>query len=186
MLLGLKGLFRGFIKEFFALVGLVGGVFVASRLGSSVGEMIDTIIPIENNNTVVLIGFVLALVGFWIVAYIVGMVVSKAFSLSGLGIFDRFLGFVFGAGKVFLLFSIIVYAISQVEVINKKLDKSTQDSIVYPLLKKSGEYIIKLDTTQLQSKISDNIDDTIEITKDAVEDISTQSIKDKIEEINGK
>lgn len=37
VLIGLKGLFRGFIKEAFALIGIVGGVFVASRLARDVG-----------------------------------------------------------------------------------------------------------------------------------------------------
>ncbi|MCK5293230.1 MAG: CvpA family protein [Arcobacteraceae bacterium] len=186
ILLGLKGLFRGFIKEFFALVGLVGGVFVASRLASNMAGVIDTIIPIENNNTALLVGFILSLVAFWIIAYLIGIIVSKAFSLSGLGIFDRFLGFVFGAGKVFLLFAIIIYAVSQVEVINKKLENSTKNSLAYPMLKASGEYIVKLDTVQLQSQISNNIDEAIETTKEVIEDVSTQSIKEEIEKISGE
>lgn len=182
-LLGLKGLFRGFIKEFFALIGIVGGVFVASRLSSTIGEMVATIIPIQNNNTMLLIGFIVSLIGFWIIAYIFGIIVSKAFSLSGLGIFDRFLGFVFGAGKVFLLFSIIVFAVSQVEVIDKKLSQTTKDSIVYPLLKQSGGYIIKLDTTKLQGEISTNIDKAVQTTKEAIEEVTTQSIEDKLKDI---
>jgi len=182
-LLGLKGLFRGFIKEFFALVGLVGGVFVASRFASITGELIATLIPIDNNNTMLLIGFISSLILFWILAFIIGNILSKIFSLSGLGIFDRFLGFVFGAGKIFLLFSIIIYALSQVEMINKKLESISKNSIAYPLLKDSGAYIIKLDTTKLQSNISDGIDTAIETSKDMVEDISDDIIKEKIQEL---
>jgi membrane protein required for colicin V production len=186
VLLGLKGLLRGFVKEFFALVGLVGGVFVASRIASNIGELIASFIPIENNNTVLLIGFIVSLVGFWIIAYIIGGVVSKVFSLSGLGIFDRFLGFVFGAGKIFLLFSIIVYAISNVQIIDKKLSATTQGSIAYPLLKQSGKYIVQIDTSNLQGKISKNIDNAIEATQETLEDISTEVIKEKIDELKEK
>jgi len=185
-LLGLKGFMRGFIKEFFALIGLVGGVFVASRLASSTGEFIDTIIPMENNNTMLLVGFIVSLIVFWIIAYIAGIVLSKAFSLSGLGIFDRFLGFVFGAGKIFLLFSIIIYALSNVEVINKKLEATAKDSIALPMLKQLGEYIIKIDTTQLQSNISEHIDKAIDTTKDVLDDVTTDTIKEKIDKITGK
>jgi membrane protein required for colicin V production len=185
-LLGLKGLMRGFVKEFFALVGLVGGVFVASRLASTTGELLDSIIPIDNNNTMLLIGFIISLVLFWILAYIVGMIVSKAFSLSGLGIFDRFLGFVFGAGKIFLLFSIIIYAISNVEVIDKKLEASTKGSIALPMLKSLGKYIIQIDTTKLQSNISDNIDKAMDTTTKVINDVTNDTIKDKIKEISGK
>lgn len=185
-LLGLKGLMRGFVKEFFALVGLVGGVFVASRLASTTGELLDSIIPIDNNNTMLLIGFIISLVLFWILAYIVGIIVSKAFSLSGLGIFDRFLGFVFGAGKIFLLFSIIIYAISNVEVIDKKLEASTKGSIALPMLKSLGKYIIQIDTTKLQSNISDNIDKAMDTTTKVINDVTNDTIKDKIKEISGK
>ena len=183
-LLGLKGLFRGFIKEIFALIGIVGGVFIASRFASVIGETIATIIPIDNNNTMMLIGFVASLVAFWILTYILGTIISKVFSLSGLGIFDRFLGFVFGAGKVFLLFSIIVYAVSQVDAINKKLTDATQNSIAYPLLKQTGGYIIKIDTTNLQSKISNKTDELIEKSKDIVQDITVENIKEKLKDLN--
>ncbi len=182
-LLGLKGLFRGFIKEFFALFGIVGGVFVASRLSAQVGEMVDTIIPFDNNNTMMLVGFIVALIIFWILAYGIGIVLSKVFSLSGLGIFDKALGFVFGASKVFLLFSMIAFAISSIESIAKKLDVKLADSIVYPMLKDTGAYIIKLDTTQLENGVTKHVNSAIETTKDALEDISTDAIKDKVEEI---
>ena len=176
-LLGLKGLLRGFIKEFFALVGIVGGVFIASRFASTTGEIVASIIPIESNNTMVLVGFVLSLVLFWFLSYIIGLIVSKAFSLSGLGIFDRFLGFVFGAGKVFLLFAIITYAISQVDVVNEKLSNVTSGSIAYPLLKQTGGYIVKLDTEKLQSKISDKTEDILNKSKEIVDDIVVEKIK---------
>jgi membrane protein required for colicin V production len=157
VLLGLKGLFRGFIKEFFALFGIVGGVFIASRLSTQVGEVIDKIIPFDNNNTMVLVGFIIAIAIFWILAYIVGIMLSKVFSLSGLGLFDKVLGFIFGAMKIFLLFSIITFSVSQIESINKKIDKNLANSIVFPILKETGAYIIKLDTTKLQNGITTHI-----------------------------
>ena len=181
-LLGLKGLFRGFIKEAFALFGIVGGVFVASRVSSQVGEIVDNIMHFDNNNTVVLVGFIVSLAVFWVVAYILGTILSKMIGLSGLGFLDRFLGFVFGAGKVFLLFSIIVYALSNVESINKKLEEKVQDSMVYPILKQTGQYIIKLDTTNIQQKVSKNIDKAIDVGTDTLKDISAQEIKKKAQE----
>ena len=92
-ILGLKGLFRGFSKEFFALVGIVGGVFVASRLSNDAGEIVNSFIPMENENTILLAGFVSALIIFWIIAYIIGSGLEKIFKMSGLGALDRILGF---------------------------------------------------------------------------------------------
>ncbi len=181
-LLGLKGLFRGFIKEFFALFGIVGGVFVASRVSSQVGELIDKVFHFDNNNTIVLVGFIVAIAVFWTLAYVVGIALSKVFSLSGLGFFDRFLGFVFGAGKIFLLFSIIAYAVSSVEAINKNLAPKLANSIVFPILKDTGKFIIKLDTTKLEKNVSTHVNGAIKSTKDTLEDISTDVIKKEIEE----
>ncbi len=192
-LLGLKGLFRGFIKEALALFGIVGGVFVASRLSTQVGEAISNVIPFDNNNTMVLVGFIVSIAVFWVLAYIIGIVLSKVFSLSGLGIFDRALGFIFGAGKVFLLFSIIAFAISQVEAINKKLNKTLSNSIAFPILKDTGSYIIKLDTTKLENDVTKHVNSAIETTKQAIKsevssakktlkDISTETIKKEVDQ----
>ena len=182
-LLGLKGLFRGFIKEIFALVGIVGGVFVASRLSAQAGEIVNSIIPIDNNNTMVLVGFIAALISFWILAYAVGTIISKVFSLSGLGIFDKALGFIFGAGKVFLLFSIITYAASQIEALNKKIDKNLSSSMLLPMLKTTGAFIIKLDTIKLENGVSKSVNGAIESTKKTLSDISKEAIKDKANEM---
>jgi len=179
-LLGLKGLFRGFIKESFALIGIVGGVFVASRLSSEVGEIVHQIIPFDNNNTMMLVGFIVALILFWSVAYFVGITLSKMFSLSGLGIFDKLLGFVFGASKVFLLFSIITFAASSIETFKTKINKNLNNSIVYPILRDTGGYIIKLDTTKLQNGLSTHVNSAIETTKSTIKDISINEIKENI------
>ena len=32
LILGLKGLFRGLIKEVFGIIGIIGAIFVASRI----------------------------------------------------------------------------------------------------------------------------------------------------------
>jgi len=185
ILLGLKGLFRGFIKEFFALIGIVGGVFVASRLAFQVGTIIDSAIPMNNNSTIMLIGFVATLISFWIIAYFIGMVLSKVLSLSGLGIFDRLLGFIFGAGKIFLLLSIIIYAISQVDTINKGLQDKVKDSIMFPILQNTGNYIIKIDTQKFQKKVTNSIDKVVDTTQKTIEHISTDAVKEKIQQIKG-
>lgn len=181
--LGLKGLFRGFTKEFFALVGIVGGVFVASRLSNDTGKIINTVIPIQNDNTLLLAGFIVALVIFWIIAYILGLVLEKVFKMSGLGFFDRFLGFVFGAGKIFLLFSIISYAVSQVKIINDIIEPKLDNSIIFPILMKTGSYIIKLDTSGFQEEVTKQIDVVVDATKESIAEISKEELEKKVIEV---
>ena len=91
------------------------------------------------------------------------------FNASGLGLFDRVLGFAFGAGKVFVIFAIIVYALSTVKVISSKLNEITKDSIVYPILKQAGETIIQIDPVKVQNKLTKDIDDAVQKTKDTID-----------------
>ncbi len=179
-LLGLKGLFKGFIKEFFGLVGIVGGVFIASRVATDVGYFANSIIPIENENTLLLVGFVLSIVFFWIVAYILGVIISKVFVLSGLGIMDKFFGFVFGSGKIFLLFSIIAYATTNVKIVNDALQPKLKDSIVFPILTQAGGYILKFDSSSFQNTATKEMETIIDSAKETISDITQQEISKQV------
>lgn len=182
-ILGLKGLFKGFTKEFFALVGIVGGVFVASRIAGDAGDIVNGIIPMQNENTILLAGFVSSLVIFWIIAYVIGTALSKVFKMSGLGVFDRLLGFVFGAGKIFLLFSIIAYAASQVKIVNDNLAPKLESSVVFPILKDAGGYIIKLDTGDFQQEVTKQLDNVVDATKESITEISKEEMEKRAEEL---
>ncbi|MCG3697554.1 CvpA family protein [Aliarcobacter butzleri] len=179
LLLGLKGLFRGIIKEIFGIIGIIGAIFVASRISTQTGELIAPVLVLENQATIKLIGFVIALVIVWLIAYSAGVVVSKIFSASGLGIIDRFFGFLFGMAKIFLIFSVIAYALYQVNSFKKVIDEQFKSSILMPHLLEVGSVIIKLDTTAL----TNNIDKAIETVTDTPSTIqnTTQEIKQEVD-----
>jgi membrane protein required for colicin V production len=148
VVLGLKGLFKGFIKEVFGLVGIIGGIFIASRLSETVGNLIKPLIGIDSNATLSLIGFVVTLIGFWILVYIAGSILSKMSEMSGLGALNRLFGFVFGTAKIFLIISVIFYALYQIQSFRASLDKKLANSIVFPVLVETGGFIVKLDTSK--------------------------------------
>lgn len=179
-LLGLKGLFKGFTKELFGLIGIVGGVFIASRLAKDTGDLVNGIIPIDNEKTLLLAGFVVSLIIFWIIAYILGNLVAKALDLSGLGIFDRIFGFLFGAGKIFLIFSIIAYAVTNVKTINDQIKPKLKESILFPMLVSTGGYIIKLDTSSLTKEVGEKINEAVDSTKETIKKIASEEIKQKV------
>ncbi len=182
LMLGLKGLLRGFTKEFFGLVGIIGGVFFASRISGEIGNTISGIIAIENDATKSLLGFVLGFVAIWAVAYALGIVVSKISSMSGLGVIDRVFGFVFGAAKIFFIFAIIIYALSKVDAIKTKLDEKLADSAMYPILQDVGNAIIQLDTDGFTQKIEKNIENTVDDVKEGISEDITENIKESVEE----
>ena len=202
LILGLKGLFRGLIKEVFGIIGIIGAIFVASRISKEVGDLLAPVLVLENEATIKLIGFVVSLVGGWLVVYSAGVVVSKIFSASGLGVIDRIFGFVFGAAKIFLIFSVISYALYQVQSFKKVIDEKFATSIVMPHLISVGSYIIKLDTNTITngfdkavnsvkespvlkettSTIKEEVNSTVNGVQEAVEKEVVQKVEDKIQD----
>ena len=150
LILGIKGFVQGFIKEAFGLLGLVTGVYFASRLADDAAVFIDTnFFHLENFQLLQLIGFLLILTIIWLAATIVGAIFSKLTSESGLGFLNRLLGFIIGGGKYFIIFALIVTALSNVALVKDNLEKYVKDSVLYPYLKESGSYLINLDTAAL-------------------------------------
>jgi membrane protein required for colicin V production len=183
LVLALKGLMTGIIKQIFGIVGIIGAIFVASRMSKDIGDMISPFLALENEATIKLIGFIVALIGFWFIVYLLGTVISKIFSASGLGLFDRIFGFIFGAAKIFLIFSVIVYASYQIDSFKKAIDNKTAGSIVMPHLLSVGSYIIKIDTSKIADNINNTVDAVIETTKDVTAEDTSKSMEETKEDI---
>jgi len=179
LLLGLKGIFNGFFKELFGLVGIIGGIFVASRMGESVGEYLNNLIfHFESQPAVSFMGFLTTLAGFWLVMISLGYIFKKLSSMSGLGPVDRFFGFVFGAGKFFFIAAIIAFAIHNVKALQSTLDDLMKTSVLYPVLVETGGYIMQIDPTSL----SEDINKTVSATADEAQEKITQTITEQTEE----
>ena len=150
LILGIKGFMNGFIKEVFGLVGLVGGVYFASRLADTAATFIDTnFIHLENPSLLNLIGFLAILIVIWVGATILGSLFSKLTDQSGLGFLNRLFGFIVGGGKYFLIFALIVTALSNVTLVKDNLEKYVKDSVLYPFLQEAGSYLINLDPADI-------------------------------------
>jgi membrane protein required for colicin V production len=163
LILGIKGFMQGFIKEIFGLLGLVGGVYFASRLSDKAAAFIDTnFLHLENPSLLKLIGFLAILIVIWLGATVLGSILSKLTSESGLGFLNRLFGFIAGGGKYFLIFALIVTALSNVTLVKDNLEKYVSDSMLYPYLKEAGSYLINLDTSAMGLTVSD----TTEVVKE--------------------
>ena len=150
LILGIKGFMNGFIKEAFGLMGLVGGVYFASRLSDTAATFIDTnFIHLENPSLLKLIGFLAVLIVIWTSATILGSLFSKLTDQSGLGFLNRLFGFIVGGGKYFLIFALIVTALSNVTLVKDNLEKYVKDSVLYPFLLEAGSYLIHLDAADI-------------------------------------
>jgi membrane protein required for colicin V production len=158
-ILGLKGFINGVIKEFFGLMGLIGGVYIASRMADDAAVFIEVnFFSMENEAGLRLIGFLAILASLWLISIAIGGVFSKLTYASGLGFANRLFGFILGGGKYFLIFALIVTAFSNVKLVKDNLEKYVDDSILYPYLKASGSFLINIDIDNLKSDINKSID----------------------------
>jgi len=150
ILLGIKGFMNGFIKEIFGLAGLVAGVYFGSRFADTAATFINkNFLQMQNPALLKLLGFLAVLVIVWLGATLLGSILSKLSSVSGLGFINRFLGFIAGGGKYFIIFALIVTALSNVTLVKENLGKYVNDSMLYPYLVKTGSVIIHLDPATL-------------------------------------
>lgn len=152
LFLGIKGILRGFVKEVFGLIGIIGGIYIASKYAQPVGEYLDAnFLNLQNKASLYLIGFVSTLILFWAIATFVGMLLGKLVNSSGLGIVDKILGFIVGGAKIFLIFSVIIYVISNIAIFKGSVNAMFEGSMMYPIFKEVGSKIVQLDPSQMNT-----------------------------------
>lgn len=157
-ILGIKGVINGFIKELFGLIGIVGGIFVASRFAEQAGEIVSTnIYKLESNATLYLVGFVVVLIIFWILSLFAGHLLESLIKMSGLGSIDKLAGFLVGSAKIFLVFSILAITLSNIEFLKERANKYMAKSFMYPIFVETGAYIMKMDSRKIADDIKNSL-----------------------------
>ncbi len=182
MLLGLKGIINGFFKEVFGLIGIIGGIFVASRLGDSVGGLIsDSIFKFESGAAISFVGFVATLIIFWAGMIILGMFFTKLSKVSGLGPVDKVLGFIVGSGKFFLIAAVIAYAVYNVQAIRVNLEPVMKKSFLFPVLVETGSVIMHIDPAEVSADLNETIDEGVEAAQEKIDDVK-EVVTEKVDE----
>lgn len=157
LLLGLKGLMNGFSKELFGLIGIVGGLFVASHIGGPIGKFLnESVLHFETSTAVNLVGFVFTVGIFWLLMVALGAGFKRLSTLSGLGIVDQVLGFLVGASKFFFIMSVIVYALFSVTAIRENFGDRMKESIFFEPMLATGDFILHIETTEVIGMMKDD------------------------------
>lgn len=156
LLLGLKGLLNGFSKELFGLVGIVGGLFVASHIGGTIGALLNNLLfNFETETAANLVGFVFALGIFWLLMIALGNGFKRLSTLSGLGPLDRGLGFVVGASKFFFILSAIIYSLFSINAIRENFGEKMQNSLFFLPMFETGNFILHIETDAVTSMLGE-------------------------------
>ncbi|MBL1243695.1 MAG: CvpA family protein [Sulfurimonas sp.] len=184
LLLGLKGIINGFFKELFGLIGIIGGLFIASRFGDSVGEYLNNLIfNFSSPSAASFLGFLTTLAIFWLLMILIGYTFKKLSSMSGLGPIDRILGFVFGASKFFLIAAVIAHAAYNIKAVKSTLDSVMQTSILFPIMVESGAFIMKIDPIGLSEDINATIEEGSQAIKERTNALINEGTKEEIQKI---
>ena len=148
LILGIKGVISGLIKEIFGLVGLIGGIVVASRFAAKAGQIIsDKVYKLDGDTVVFFAAFLSKLVG-----------------LSGLGFLDKLGGFVVGSAKIFLVFAVLIVTVSNIQVLNNKIEPYFAGSKLYPVLLETGKWIMNVDVKAIAGGVG-NIETPFDAAK---------------------
>lgn len=184
LLLGLKGIINGFFKEVFGLIGIIGGIFIASRMGDSVGKYLnDLIFHFETPAAVSFMGFLTTLATFWLFMVLAGVMFKKLSALSGLGPIDKILGFLFGASKFFLIAAVIAHAAYNIKAVKSTIDSTMSSSVLFPIMVETGAFIMKIDPVKASSDFNETIEKGTQAIQTKAQSIAQESIQGKIEEI---
>jgi len=193
LILAIKGYFSGIIKEIAGLVGIGAGLFLGSMYYKNAGIYInESIFKIPNESAINVVGFVAVFVITWLVAILLGLMFSKILQVAKLGLVDRVGGVIFSAGKFFLIVSVIVTMLSQIEALKSSLEKYQKNSLMWPIMDKVGQTLIHLKPEDVQKQIDDikqkvndkvgeNLKQTLEETKEKIADGIAKEVKPAVE-----
>jgi membrane protein required for colicin V production len=194
LILAIKGYFSGIIREMTGLLGIGLGLFLGSQYYKDAGIYInDSVLKIPNESAINLVGFVAIFVITWAIIVLIGMLFSKMLSIAKLGLLDRLGGVVFSAGKFFIIVSVIVTMLSQIEALQKIFDRYQQNSIMWPIMEKVGKTLVHLKKEDIEKQIKDvkekvdakmgkDIKNIIDENKDRVIENISEKVKPQIDE----
>lgn len=184
LLLGLKGIINGFFKEAFGLVGIIGGIFIASRAGNEVGQFLsDLVFKFENSAAVNFTGFLVTLAGFWLIMVISGALFKKLSSMSGLGPVDKLLGFLLGSSKFFLIAAVIAHAAYNIKAVKSTLDPIMQNSVLFPIFVETGAFIMKIDPIEISNDVNASLTKSSELVDEKVQELTQTKTSEIINEV---
>ncbi len=108
-LAAVRGLFRGFVKEVFSLLGIAGGIYFGLKYNAVV---IDYLRFLKNPSLMKAVAFVIVFIVIYVLITLLGVAVAKLFRALLLSFVDRILGAVFGAAEGVFIVAAILYLFS--------------------------------------------------------------------------
>lgn len=172
ILLSLKGIWQGIIRGLASFLGILLGIFFASRFYDGLGEWFAiNIYNLGSPELNALVGFVIIITLIWAGFLLLGEILFRMVRFTPLVSVDVALGLAFGFCKAFLLLSIIVFGISQIAWLKNFSQNVEQNSSIFPMMKNLSIKIMNLEQIQ-EVKENLNLDKKLNNAEDEIKDLS--------------
>ena len=158
----IKGFSNGLIKEVTALVSLLAGVYVAINFSLYLEPKVADVLG-GYEQFISIIAFAILFLVSVLCIKAIGFMLEKLTKALALGIISRFLGGIFGLLKIVVIFSFLLFVITDYNLVNKK---TKDDSVLYKPLSDIAAII----TPQFKKPqlILDKIDKSVEKAKEKI------------------
>ncbi len=143
LFLAIRGLVNGFSKELFNFLALIGGIAVAARTHSMVGELIakQNLIPNISIDFQKFVGFAVVLILIVILFNIISSIRTR-FRSENPGFISRVLGYIISVARYVFIFSLIVFGINNADFLKEKLSKHYEGSQLFePMIQIGGKLL---------------------------------------------
>lgn len=157
--LGLRGLKNGLILEIMGVIGVVLGIYCASKYCIEGAHYLELAgLKFDNKNVLWMLSFILILAVVWIGSLVVGSIIARfVVVFPEIAIVNYFGGFVFSALKYFVILCVFMYGLMQVGFLKEHIQNITQGSKIYPIMYEVAEKIINTETfSKLQKQYMEN------------------------------
>jgi len=167
LLLSMKGLFSGFTKELFSAIGLIGGLYAATLFNTDAAQYIYSNVTDALSVPVLkLIATVVIFLVVWYVASLIGRGLSLIGDSEYISTTSRLAGMFVKMVTLFLIFSLITFALSTKPQVSERFKDTLSQSKLYPLLRDVGAAILNISLP--------NVGATVDANSTATEQNSTQ------------
>lgn len=148
--LGLRGLKNGLIHEIMGVLGVVLGIYFASKYCIDGAKYIELVgLSFENRYILLMLAFILILALVWIGFLVLGVIVARfVVILPEIAIINYFGGYVFSALKYFVILCVVVYGLTQVGFLKDPIKNLTEGTRSYPIMYEVAEKIMSIEALQ--------------------------------------
>lgn len=130
LIMAIKGVIKGFVRELFGLIALLLGIFLAHQFHMSVGNTFVKYLHITHT-TANISAFFIIFFSAYLAIFFVGVVIASMIKKIDLGFIDRVFGFTFGIAKAAIVIVIFVLIMDSFPFLQSASNSLKKDSYIY-------------------------------------------------------